>query len=396
VISLTRPNGRIYLDNAATSWPKPPEVVAAVSKHMTETGAPCGRSAYTEAVEVSHEVERARKLIAELINAEDPSRIVFTFNGTDALNLAIRGLALGGGQVVTTVLEHNSVLRPLRFLHETASVGVTYAHAKQCMCVSVSDIHSAMSGNTALLAVTHASNVTGCLQPVAEIAEIARQYGALLLVDAAQSVGHVPIDVRGMGIDLLAAPGHKGLLGPLGTGFLYIRPGIEEELVPLRFGGTGTASESDRQPRSIPDKYESGNLNVPGILGLAAGIRYIQERGLERIRDHEIELTSRLIEGMRAIRGIHIHSPSDPARMVGVVSITIEGFDPQEVAAVLDSRYRIQVRAGLHCAPFAHRSLGTAATGGTIRFGPGPFTTMDDIDAAVAAAAEIVAGMREN
>jgi selenocysteine lyase/cysteine desulfurase len=229
------------------------------------------------------------------------------------------------------------------------------------------------------------------VQPVAEVGQIAREQGARFLVDAAQSLGHVPLSVREMQIDLLAAPGHKGLLGPLGTGFLYIRPGVETELQSIRQGGTGSHSDEDRQPDDLPDKYEPGNLNAMGIYGLRAGLDYVCGRGVEQIRTHAQRLTLRLLDALAEIRGVRIYGPSDADRQVGVVSITVEGCSPTEVAAILDARFGVQVRAGVHCAPRMHEVLGTLAQGGTVRFSLGPFNTEDHIDSAVAAVSDIAA-----
>jgi selenocysteine lyase/cysteine desulfurase len=233
--------------------------------------------------------------------------------------------------------------------------------------------------------------VTGALQPVAEVGRIVREHGALFLVDAAQSLGHVPLSVRKMKIDMLAAPGHKGLLGPLGTGFLYIRPGVEDKIESLRQGGTGTRSDEDRQPDDLPDKYEPGNLNALGIYGLRAGLDYVAQRGVDEIRDHAERLTQRLLDGFSEIKGVHVYGPRDAHQQVGVVSITIAGYSPSEVATILEAQFRIQVRAGIHCAPLMHEALGTLGDGGTVRFSLGPFNTETHINAAVAAVNEIAA-----
>lgn len=382
---------RIYLDNAATSWPKPAGVYAAVDRYQRELGAPAGRSAYSEAGEVQQQVNAARRGVAQLIGCGDPSRVVFTFNGTDSLNLALHGLLRPGDHVVTTVCEHNSVLRPLKQLEQQRGVAVSRVKCGPNGIVSLDDLAAAFRPETRLLAIIHASNVTGALQPVVEAAELARRHAALVLVDAAQSLGHVPVDVGELGADLLAAPGHKGLLGPLGTGLLYVSPGVEEQLESLRQGGTGTASEQETQPASLPDKYEAGNHNVPGLMGLAAGVGFLLERSIEANRQHEQELTERLLAGVANCAGVNVYGPADASRQVGVVSLTMAGFDPQELASLLDTAYGIQTRAGLHCAPWMHRSLGTADAGGTLRFSVGPFTTPTEIDTAAGAIAEIAA-----
>jgi selenocysteine lyase/cysteine desulfurase len=268
-------------------------------------------------------------------------------------------------------------------------IEVSYAGCDPQGIVSPETIRGQLRPNTRLMACTQASNVTGGLQPIEAIGEIARKHGALVLVDAAQSLGHVPIDVQKLPIDLLAAPGHKGLLGPLGTGLLYIRPGIEEHLQPLRQGGTGTQSEDDRQPAALPERYESGNLNVPGLVGLGEGVAYLLSQGIEKLRRHEIELTGQLMSALGDIDGLRLPGPRGPEQRVGVVSVSYAGFDPQEVAAMLEATYRIQVRAGLHCAPRMHQALGTLEHGGTVRFSIGPFNTAADIDAAIQAVREL-------
>jgi cysteine desulfurase/selenocysteine lyase len=382
---------RIYLDNAATSWPKPNAVYEAVDHYQRCLGAPAGRSTYSEAAEVMRAIEAARASLARMLQAAHPRQIVFAANGTDALNLAISGILRPGDHVVATVCEHNSVLRPLRHLETHRQIEVTLVGCDGQGYVDPDDVGRALRPNTRLVAVVHASNVTGALQPMAEIAARAHAAGALLLVDAAQSLGHRPCDVNQLGADLLAAPGHKGLLGPLGTGLLYIAPGLEAQLQSLRQGGTGTRSEEDRQPESLPDKYEAGNLNVPGLVGLAAALRHLEARGLVAVEAHERALTERLLAGLGEIAGVRLHGPPDSAHRVGVVSITIDGYDPQEVAATLDASFRVQVRSGLHCAPRMHEALGTMPFGGTVRFSLGPFSTPADVDAAAAAVAQIAA-----
>jgi cysteine desulfurase family protein len=376
---------RIYLDNAATSWPKPEIVYRAVDHYQREVGGPNGRSGYRQALAANRIVERARRGVAGLIGAEDPAHVVFGFNGTDVLNLAIRGVVRPGDHVVTTVCDHNSVLRPLTALAEAGGVQVSYVPCDGEGWVSTDDVRAALRPGTRLVAVVHASNVTGAIQPIEEIGRLVRESDAMFLVDAAQSLGHVPIDVAELDVDLLAAPGHKGLLGPLGTGVLYIRPGVERVLQPLRCGGTGSQSEEDRQPDVLPDKYEPGNHNLPGLAGLAAALDFLQHETIEAIEAHHAELTTRLISQLQEIRGLTIHGPQTARRRTSVVSFTIDGYDPQELAAMLEASCHIQCRAGLHCAPRMHEALGTTAGGGTVRFSPGFATTMEEIDAATAA-----------
>ncbi len=379
---------RIYLDNAATSWPKPDAVYDAVDRYQRGLGAAVGRGSTRAAVEVQATVDRCRRQIASLLGAESADRVVFGFNGTDVLNVVVRGLLRPGDHVVTSQGEHNSVLRPLRALEEDG-VEVTRVTCDGTGRFAASAVVEALRPNTRLVAVQHASNVTGALQPVAEVAEAVESHQALLLVDAAQTAGHLPIDVRAMSIDLLACSGHKGLLGPLGTGVLYVRPGVEEHVAPLRFGGTGTKSEEDVQPTSMPDRYESGNHNAPGLVGLAAALDWIEERGIDALRRHELKLTGRLLDGLHDCDGLRSFGPDAVDDRVGVVSVTADGFDPRELATVLDENFGIETRSGFHCAPGVHRALGTTEVGGTLRLSVGPFNTADHVDAVVATLREV-------
>jgi len=379
---------RIYFDNAATSWPKPEAVYRAVDDYHRRLGAPAGRGTYAEAAETERMVLSCRKKVAQLIGASDPSRIVFTQNGTDSLNLALHGLLRPGDHVVTSVCEHNSVLRPLRFLAEHRDVTTTYIGCDGQGYVDPEDIRRAITSQTRLIALIHASNVTGAIQPVEAVGQIAAERGIPLLVDAAQSLGQLPIDVNRIRCQLLAAPGHKGLLSPLGTGVLYFAPDVEQSLLPLRQGGTGTRSDEDRQPESLPDKYESGNLNVPGIVGLEAGISHVLEMGLNPIQQEAQTQSERLLRGLSELKGVQLYGPETTERRVGVVSLNVAGFDPQELAALLDAQWSIQTRAGIHCAPRMHAALGTLPRG-TLRLSIGHFTTPEEIDAVLAALAEL-------
>ncbi|HVX13371.1 MAG TPA: aminotransferase class V-fold PLP-dependent enzyme [Pirellulales bacterium] len=383
-------SGRIYLDQAATSWPKPEAVYQAIDHYHRSLGAAAGRGAYTEAVEVSRRVETTRAAIARLLGVENPRHLVFTLNGTDALNTAIHGALRHGGHVITTVAEHNSVLRPLRTLAEAGHITVTRVGVDGRGVVDPDDVRRALRDDTMLIAMTHASNVTGALQPAAEVGRIARQADVLFLLDGAQTAGELPIDVEHLSVDLFAAPGHKGLLGPLGTGILYVRPGVEHRIANLRQGGTGTFSDDEEHPATMPDKYEAGNLNVPGILGLGAGVEWLMAHGIERIRSETIALTDRLLERLRETPSLILHGPQTAGERVGLVSVTAPGVDSQELAAILDSAYQLQVRAGLHCAPAMHAALGTLSLGGTVRISLGPFNTVAQIDRAAGAIGEVV------
>lgn len=390
---VTSTQQRIYLDNAATSWPKPEAVYDAVNQYQRNIGAPAGRSTYREASEAARLVHDARRQLAELIGIDDPQRIVFTLNGTDALNLAILGLLKTGEHLVTTVVEHNSVLRPVRYLEQTRGIEATRVSCSSDGIVDPDDIRRAIRSNTRLIALNHVSNVTGAVQPAREVGRLAKEHGVIFLLDAAQSMGHLPVNAADLGVDLLAAPGHKGLLGPLGTGFLYVAPGLERALEPLRQGGTGTQSEIDLQPDTLPERYEPGNHNLPGLAGLNAALASLRERGIARLREHESMLTQRLVEAFREVPGVLVHGPTDPALRSGVVSISVEGYDPQEVALLLDSSYSVQVRSGLHCAPRMHDALQTTGRGGTVRFSVGPFNTLDEMEVTTGAVAEIASSV---
>lgn len=379
-------SSRCYLDNAATSWPKPEGVLAAMDRYHRELGVAAGRGATRAASEVDATIARCRQRAAQFFNAESSDRILFTFNGTDSLNVAIHGVLKPGDHVVSSTLEHNSVLRPLSELRRRIGIETTFIEPEANGRVEPTKFREALRPNTKLVALLHASNVTGIIQPVDEVGAISQQAGALMLVDAAQTAGHLPIDVRNSPIDMLACPGHKGLLGPLGTGLLYLRPGTEQHVASFRQGGTGSLSEEDRQPERLPDKYESGNHNAPGLFGLEAGLEWLEQHCVAELHAHTLGLRRRLIDAITDSKSVRLLA-ADLADevVVGVVSFVVDGFDPQEMSAILDHDFQIQVRAGLHCAPGAHRSLGTLTTGGTIRASFGPTTTVDDVNQLVAA-----------
>jgi cysteine desulfurase / selenocysteine lyase len=382
------PVQRIYLDNAATSYPKPPGVMEAVERALRDEGAAEGRSATRAALRVHEVVARCRERAARLLGATQSERIVFTFNGTDSLNLALHGLLRPGDHVVTSAIEHNSALRPLRNLRDRG-VEVSYVPGDSEGRVNPDEVKRALRDNTRLVALVHAANVTGTIQPIDSVGELAREAGAFFLVDAAQTAGHLPIDVSRSPIDILAAPGHKGLLGPLGTGVLYVAQDVEEQLQSVRQGGTGSNSEDDLQPARLPDKYECGNHNVPGLFGLEAALAWIEERTVAELRRHERALTEQLVTALAPIKGLRIYGRQSAEDRVGVVSVTLDGFEPQELATILDGSFGIETRAGLHCAPGVHRCLGTFAGGGTLRFSVGPFTTGAEIEAAATALGSI-------
>jgi cysteine desulfurase/selenocysteine lyase len=386
---------RLYMDNAATSFPKPPVVAAAMGRYATELGASAGRGAYAEAMETGALIAHCRRRLCDLFHGADPSHFVFTLNCTDALNLAIHGLidpALPARQqhAICTHIDHNSILRPLNALQEAGCVEVTRVPIDPVSGrVDPGDIRRAIRAGTKLIAITHVSNVTGTVQPIREIAAIAAEHQVPFVVDAAQSAGHVPIDLQADGIDLLAAPGHKALLGPLGTGFLYIRPGLEKTLRPLRQGGTGSVSESDRQPDFLPDKFEPGSHNAIGIIGLSEGVKWVAEQTVEALAGQDRQLLATFLEGIDNVDGLSYFGPRGVKDRIGLFSVTIDGFEPQELSAILESQFGILTRSGIHCAPLAHAAIGTAARGGTTRFSFGPFLSLPDVQYATDALAEI-------
>jgi cysteine desulfurase / selenocysteine lyase len=384
---------RLYMDNAATSFPKPRGVTEAMVRYATELGASAGRGAYREAVETSNILAECRRRLNQLFHGEKPEHFVFGLNCSDALNLAIKGLIdprQAKNHAICTHIDHNSILRPLNALTEQGACAQTRVAVDPASgLVDPDDVRRAIRPDTRLIAITHASNVTGTIQPIREIGRISRERGVPLIVDAAQSAGHVSIDVREDCIDLLAAPGHKGLLGPLGTGFLYVRPGIEKILRPIKEGGTGSVSEQDRQPDFLPDKYEPGSHNAIGIAGLSEGVRWILEQGIQKLAGHDLDLVRTMIEGLSDVEGLTYYGPRGVKHRLGVFSLRVEGFAPYELAAVLESHYGILTRPGIHCAPLAHAAIGTAEHGGTTRFSFGPFLSKQDVKFATDALAEI-------
>jgi cysteine desulfurase family protein len=375
----------IYFDSAATSWPKPSKVWEAMEHCIKFVGANPGRSGHQMALEAGRLVDEARELLATLFNIKNPDRIVFTMNATEALNLAIKGLLKEGQHVITSSMEHNSVTRPLYVL-QGKGVEVTKVPCAKDGSISVQDIESAMQPNTAAVVITHASNVTGTIMPIGEIGQITKKRGICLIVDAAQTAGVFDLDVAFMGINLLAFPGHKGLYGPTGTGGLYIDERLE--LTPLKEGGTGSYSEAPGQPEVLPERYESGTVNSVGIAGLTAGLKFIRMEGMERIRKHEMDLTKRFLEGVSGLKGITLYGPEELYNRAPVVSFSLEGKPSGKVGYVLDQQYKIACRAGLHCAPDAHRTLGTLEQR-LVRFSFSYFNTEKEVDFAVRSLTEI-------
>ena len=366
---------QIYFDNAATSHPKPYCVVQAVKRALTEANANPGRSGHRAAIEAGRIVLDCRERLATLLGAGDAMRVVHCFNCTDALNLAIKGSLHVGDHVVATCLEHNSVLRVLYALAQRGRITLTLVSPGPDGFVDPEDVRGALTPATALIVCTHASNVTGAIQPVAAIGQVAKAAGVRYLIDGAQALGGMPVDVKALGCDLYAFPGHKSLLGPQGTGGLYIAGGIR--LNPLREGGTGTDSNSLLQPETLPERYESGTVNLPGIAGLAAGCAYVTPR-LSQIMMQERELTQALYDGLAAMDGITLYSPAQEAGRAGIVCFNVGDLPSAQVADAL-ARRDIAVRGGLHCAPEAHRFLGTLLRG-AVRASIGHANTFEEVE----------------
>ncbi len=419
-------DARLYLDNAATSFPKPQRVHDAMLRYAMEVGGTAGRGNYFEAREGARVINECRRRLCQFINGESWKHVVFALNTSDALNLAIKGIVLGAWMrgshgprgmspihVVATQMEHNSVLRPLAALTEVINAVTpgtfswTCVEADQDGLVTAQSLAAAIRPETVLVAALHASNVTGTIQPVAEYGRVCRAArvnapkpgggGVPLLVDAAQTLGHEPVDVQAMGIDLLAFPGHKGLLGPLGTGGLYLRPGMEAIIQPVREGGTGSQSEQDTQPTSLPDKYEPGSQNAIGLAGLGEALAYLLERG-DSIYEHDRTLRRAMLDGLADLDalgtapgrlGLRLLGPHDPMRRVGVFSLTHDTLSPAELAALLEQEHGILTRAGLSCAPRVHQRLGTTADGGALRMSVGPFVSESDVRRACRALGEV-------
>lgn len=374
----------IYFDNAATSWPKPPCVAEAMTRFLADIGASPGRGGHRLSVEAGRLVYETREAIAELFHAPDPLRVVFAQNVTESLNLALCGLLRPGQHVIASSMEHNSMMRPLRALEEEG-VDISVIPCSLEGLLNAEDVRAAIRPNTVMIALNHASNVVGTIQPIREIGAIAREHNLLFLLDTAQSAGVCPIDMAADQIDLLAFTGHKALLGPTGTGGLIIGERVKlSEFVPLKRGGTGSASELEIQPDFLPDRFESGTMNAVGLAGLSAALRWIKERGLEQIRADEIALTRLLLNGLRDIPGVTVYGTGDAAKQTATVSFNIEQIEPSSAAFWLDEEFGICCRVGLHCSPTTHKTIGTFPRG-TVRFGLGVFNTPDEINAALAA-----------
>jgi cysteine desulfurase family protein len=386
----------IYLDNATTTYPKPESVYTKMDEFFRKCGANPGRAIYRTASDSGQEMEQTRHILAKFFGAKDHNRIIFTFNATDALNIGIKGLLKEGDHVITTYLEHNSVSRPLQGLEERGMISVTrippsippFNKGGKGGLIDADAIKKAITSRTKLVVLTHASNVLGTIQPIEEIGRLVREKDLTFMVDAAQSSGVCHIDVEKQCIDLLAFTGHKALFGPPGTGGLYV--GERVNLAPFREGGTGSDPESFSQPEAFPYRLEGGTLNFVGIIGLKAGVEFVLKEGINRIRKHEERLASKIVEALEgderfSLYGIpHSASRTPHLERVGIVSLNVRNVSPSELGAVLDSSFNIAARTGLHCAPLAHKSIGTFPDG-TVRISPGYFNTDDEIDEAIAA-----------
>lgn len=370
----------IYLDNGATSYPKPPCMIMAMEECIKNYCGNPGRSGHYMSMKTGEEVYHARRKVSSLFNINKPERLIFTKNTTEALNLGIKGILKNGDHVVTTSMEHNSVLRPLKML-ERKGVEISIVKADECGRIRVEDVIRHVKENTKLIVMTAASNVTGTKMPLIKTGELARKRGILFMVDAAQGAGCMPIDVERFGIDLLALPGHKGLLGPLGTGALYAREGIFLET--LMEGGTGTESKSRKQPYSFPEGYEAGTINAPNIIGLGYSAEYVKRIGVEVIERYERELIKWLDDELQNMKGITIYGPKCEEK-TGITLLNVDGLGAEEVTEELSNSFGIAVRGGFHCSGLAHKSIGTWETG-AVRISVGPYNTKKEMRALVEA-----------
>lgn len=376
----------IYLDNSATSWPKPREVHQAVLDAVKTYGANPGRSGHKMSIAASSEIFKCRMSVAEFFGIDDPSKVIFTLNATDSLNIAIKGILKENDHVIVSSMEHNSVLRPIYALSQEKGVTYDMVYGNVYGYVSAEDIEKAIKPNTALIILTHASNVCGTVNPIREVGAIARKHNIPFLVDASQSAGILPIDVEKDNIDILATAGHKGLYGPVGVGVLYVKDA--SKINTIKEGGTGSNSMDLKQPSVLPDKFESGTINTVGIMGLMAGINFINKIGLDEIAAHEKKLTGMMIERLAFTNGVSVYGYLHTGNRLGVVSFNISGVDSVEVAKYLDEKYNIAVRAGYHCAYTAHQTIGTE-TLGTVRASVGALNTASDIETLCNAVKEI-------
>jgi len=379
----------IYLDNSATSFPKPEEVYAFMDGFYRSHGVNPGRSGCDLAREAGVMVDDTRTMLTRLFHGEDPNRLCFSANATDALNLVISGVIRPGDHVLTTRLEHNSVLRPLHHMQLFQGVDVDYLPCDAGGVGDPDEFRKHFRTHTRLVVLTHASNVIGTIQPVAEIGALCREAGILFAVDASQTAGRLPIDVERQNIDILVFTGHKSLMGPTGVGGLYVREGVEIQLT--RAGGTGVRSAMRTHLAEYPYRLEYGTINLLGVAGLNAGVRWVEAQGLEAIHQREMDLCTRLRDGIRDVPGVTTYCQDDLSNHIAVFLFNIAGFEARTTDPLFDVDHGVVCRTGLHCAPLIHQHLGTADQGGAIRFSLGPFTTAADIDAAIDAVADIAA-----
>ena len=378
----------IYLDSGATTFPKPEEVYVAMDKSFRDFGVNPGRSGYDLCMIAGSMVEETRKLLTKFFNGgTDPNRLIFASNATDALNLAIFGLLKEGDHAITSNIEHNSVLRPLFHLYKYAGVEVDHVPFDGQGFLDPDEFARRFKKNTKLVAINHASNVIGTVQPVQEIGELCRERGITLLVDVAQSAGKIPIDMEKMNIDVVAFTGHKSLMGPMGIGGLYVREGVE--IRHTRAGGTGVRSAVPTHLDEYPYRLEYGTPNLPGIAGLNAGVKWVLKEGVSEIHGREIRLVRILRDGLREIEGVTLYCQNNLDNHIGILSFNVEGLEAMDTGTMLDVDYSINSRTGLHCAPLVHKQLGTDKIHGSVRFGLGPFNTAEDIEAAIKAVGEI-------
>jgi len=378
----------IYFDNAATSWPKLPCVGDAMVHFFNNVGANPGRAGHRLAVESGRIVYNTREAVAKLFKAPDPLRVVFGHNVTEALNLALQGLLRPGDHVITSSMEHNSVMRPLRILEQKGIV-LTVIQCSPEGFLDPENVKTAIRPTTSMIALNHASNIVGTLLPIADVGQIARNHDILFLVDAAQTGGAYPIDMQQNCIDLLGFTGHKSLYGPMGTGGLIIGERVNvKKLVPIKTGGTGSGSGSEKQPDFLPDMCESGTPNVVGLAGLNAAIQWVFEKGIDNIRTHEMELTQQLIDGLNDIPNVKIYGGLDANYQTATVSFNIVGTQPSDVGFRLDEEFEIMCRVGLHCTPMSHKTIGTYPEG-TVRFGMGAFNSSDEVKAVLSAVRQL-------
>jgi cysteine desulfurase/selenocysteine lyase len=380
----------IYLDNAATSFPKPEGVYTALDRFARQSLANPGRAGHKMALAAERMLDDARHRLNRFFNGRTPDRWIFTLNCTDALNMAFKGVLNEGDHVITSDLEHNSVSRPLVAMSKAGRISLTRVPSDASGTIDPAAIQEAFTPKTRLVALTHASNVLGTVQPVAEIGKLVRGRDALFLVDAAQSAGVIPVDVQALCIDLLAFPGHKSLFGPTGTGALYAGP--RAQVRPWREGGTGGDSSTPTQPVEYPYYLEGGTPNVLGVAGLVAGLDFVEERGLDAIRHHELQLCDRLRLALAESPGFDVFGHGDHSRRVGTVSFRCEMIPTSDLGAILDQSFDIAVRPGLHCAPYVHKAIGSYPDG-LVRVSPGPFNTIAEIDTLVAALREVTTGI---